>query len=54
MVAFRQGVNNQGLPTKLDAYTEYIDRRMAEGLENCVVMHLAQAAPPAARRHDAL
>ena len=25
--------------SKLDAYTEYVDRRMAEGLANCVVMH---------------
>ena len=24
--------------SKLDAYTEYVDRRMAEGLENCVVL----------------
>ena len=25
--------------SKLDAYTEYVDRRMSEGLENCVVLH---------------
>ena len=25
--------------SKLDSYTEYIDGRMAEGLENCVVLH---------------
>ena len=25
--------------SKLDAYTEYVDRRMTEGLENCVVLH---------------
>ncbi len=25
--------------SKLDPYTEYIDRRMSEGLENCVVLH---------------
>ena len=25
--------------SKLDPYTEYVDRRMSEGLENCVVMH---------------
>ena len=25
--------------SKLDPYTEYIDHRMAEGLENCVVLH---------------
>ena len=25
--------------SKLDSYTEYIDRRMPEGLENCVVLH---------------
>ena len=25
--------------SKLDLYTEYIDHRMAEGLENCVVLH---------------
>ena len=24
---------------KLDHYTEYVDRRMSEGLENCVVLH---------------
>ena len=24
--------------SKLDSYTEYIDRRLAEGLENCVVL----------------
>ena len=24
---------------KLDAYTEYVDRRISEGLENCVVLH---------------
>ena len=24
--------------SKLDPYTEHIDRRMAEGLENCVVL----------------
>ena len=26
--------------SKLDPYTEYIDRRLAEGLENCVVLLL--------------
>ena len=25
--------------SKLDAYTEYVDRRLSEGLENCVVLH---------------
>ena len=25
--------------SKLDAYTDYIDHRMSEGLENCVVLH---------------
>ena len=25
--------------SKLDAYTEYVDRRVSEGLENCVVLH---------------
>ena len=25
--------------SKLDPYTEYVDRRLAEGLENCVVLH---------------
>ena len=25
--------------SKLDPYTEYIDGRMVEGLENCVVLH---------------
>ena len=25
--------------SKLDPYTEYIEGRMAEGLENCVVLH---------------
>ena len=25
--------------SKLDPYTEYIDRRISEGLENCVVLH---------------
>ena len=25
--------------SKLDPYTEYIDRRLGEGLENCVVLH---------------
>ena len=25
--------------SKLDSYTGYIDGRMAEGLENCVVLH---------------
>ena len=25
--------------SKLDPYTEYVDRRMGEGLENCVVLH---------------
>ena len=25
--------------SKLDPYTEYVDRRMSEGLENCVVLH---------------
>ena len=25
--------------SKLDAYTEYVDRRMSEGLEKCVVLH---------------
>ena len=25
--------------SKLDSYTEYVDRRMSEGLENCVVLH---------------
>ena len=25
--------------SKLDPYTEYFDRRMSEGLENCVVLH---------------
>ncbi len=30
--------------SKLDAHTEYIDRRMAQGLENCVVLHRELAA----------
>ncbi len=30
--------------SKLDPYTEYVDRRMAEGLENCVVLHRELAA----------
>ena len=30
--------------SKLDPYTEYIDGRMAEGLENCVVLHRELAA----------
>ena len=30
--------------SKLDAYAEYIDRRMAQGLENCVVLHRELAA----------
>ena len=25
--------------SKLDPYTEYVDRRISEGLENCVVLH---------------
>ena len=25
--------------SKVDAYTEYVDRRVSEGLENCVVLH---------------
>ncbi len=25
--------------SRLDPYTEYVDHRMAEGLENCVVLH---------------
>ena len=25
--------------SKLDPYREYVDRRMREGLENCVVLH---------------
>ena len=25
--------------SKLDPYTEYVDRRLDEGLENCVVLH---------------
>ena len=25
--------------SKLDPYTEYVDRRLQEGLENCVVLH---------------
>ena len=25
--------------SKLDPYTEFVDRRMSEGLENCVVLH---------------
>ena len=25
--------------SKVDAYTEYVDRRLSEGLENCVVLH---------------
>ena len=25
--------------SKLDAYTEYVDRRLSEGLENCVLLH---------------
>ena len=30
--------------SKLDPYTEYVDRRMAEGLGNCVVLHRELAA----------
>ena len=25
--------------SKLDPYTDYVDRRMSEGLDNCVVLH---------------
>ena len=43
----RKYVRSEGVPkpkarakrgSKLDAYTEYIDVRLAEGLENCVVV----------------
>ena len=43
----RKYVRSQGVPkprprskrgSRLDAYTEYIDVRLAEGLENCVVL----------------
>ena len=31
--------------SKLDAYTEYVDRRMSEGLEKCVVLHRELRTP---------
>ena len=31
--------------SKLDPYTEYVDCRMSEGLENCVVLHRELKAP---------
>ena len=31
--------------SKLDSYTEYVDRRLDDGLENCVVLHLCAFIP---------